>query len=330
VLDALRGADEVRLALLIKRSVALKVAEDFMSAGGAIAVAFSKVDAKRWFNASVEAGLLEMTWRRGAESTQSMNIYTSVGLRENPTAAGIINGRFVQRLDEYHGVNHVEAASPAEGLPWRQGIKHDAAKVLELRATSDGIVNGFGDIVDIESEVLSPFYKSSDIANGRPASRLFPFFQHDLKGPDPDLGTRWPRLAAYLRRHRATFDARRSRIYQGKPPYMLFGVGPYTAAPFKVAVSGLYKTPRFAVLAPGPDGQPPLVDDTCNLLPFQSLDAAQQTAKYLNGTDVQRFLAAIADQTSKRPYKVDILRRIRPAVHEPRELSLADLPGFDI
>jgi hypothetical protein len=44
---------------------------------------------------------------------------------------------------------------------------------------------------------------------------------------------------------------------------MLFGVGPYTLAPFKVAVSGFYKRPCFTLLCPDEHGRPPIVDDTC-------------------------------------------------------------------
>jgi hypothetical protein len=92
---------------------------------------------------------------------------------------------------------------------------------------------------------------------------------------------------------------------------MLFGVGPYTTAPYKIAVSGLYKRPRFTVLDPSEAGAPPLVDDTCNLLPFDTRSEAEEVAAYLNSPDVLAFLAAIVDPTAKRPYTVEALRRIR-------------------
>ena len=70
----------------------------------------------------------------------------------------------------------------------------------------------------MEEEVLSPLYKSSDLANGREASRFFPLYQIDLSGPRSDLQSRWPKLAAYLSAHKNQLDARKSRIYSGKPP----------------------------------------------------------------------------------------------------------------
>jgi hypothetical protein len=317
-LAALRDASEVRVALLMKRSVALKIAQDVMTQGGAAELAFSAIDAKQWFGASVDAGLLQMTWRASSSrSAQTIRLFK--GIRDSTCVrAGIVGGQFVHRCDQYGRVRHIEAGSADEALPWRQGIKHDAARLLELRTSERGIVNGLDEPVDVEDDVLCPLYKSSDLANGRGASRLFPLYQFDLTGPAADLGRRWPKLEAYLQRHRARLDARRSRIYSGRPPFMLFGVGPYTTAPYKIAVSGLYKRPRFVVLGPSATGAPPLVDDTCNLLPFDTLAEAEEIAAYLNSLDVSAFLAAVADPTAKRPYTVEVLRRIRdPRCFDP-------------
>ena len=195
-------------------------------------------------------------------------------------------------------------------MQWRQGIKHDLARILELRATSEGVANGLGEPVDVEADALCPFYKSSDLAAGRDAGRLFPLYQIDLTGPIPNLATRWPKLEGYLRAHLSGFAARKSSIYRGKPDFMLFGVGDYTCAPFKVAVSGFYKEPRFRVLRPDHEGHPPLVDDTCYLLPFDQQDEAEDMAAYLNGRQVQALLAAISDRSAKRPYTKDVLSRI--------------------
>lgn len=311
-LAALRNASEVRVALLMKRSVALKIAQDVMRQGGVTNLAFSKIDAKRWFGASVDAGLLQMTWHAdSSESAQTIRLCRGICDLRPPVRAGIVGGQFVHRFDRYDRVRHVEAGSVDEALPWRQGVKHDASRLLELRMSDSGIVNGLDELVDVEDDVLCPLYKSSDLANGRDASRLFPLYQFDLAGPAGDLGRRWPKLEAYLRRHRAQLDARRSRIYSGRPPFMLFGVGPYTTAPYKIAVSGLYKTPRFTVLGPSAAGAPPLVDDTCNLLPFDTRSEAEEVAAYLNSPDVSAFLDAVVDPAAKRPYTVEALRRIR-------------------
>ncbi len=307
VIAALETAAEVRLAFLVKRSVALKMARDLLGTPGVVEAHFARIDAKKWFGASVEAGVFRLRLSPSeAQATPEIRMATSLDDR-NPTVAGLLAGRFVENLRLYANAKHIEAAR-GTGLIWRQGIKHDVSRILELRRTESGLHNGLGELVDIEEDALCAFHKSSDIAAGRPASRLFPLYQTDLSGPDGL--TAWPKLAAYLREHEAAFAARGSSIYKGKPDFMLFGVGPYTRAPFKVAVSGFYKEPRFRVLRPSATGNPPLVDDTCYLLPFESEIEAISMAEYLNGPDVQAFLNTVADRTAKRPFTKELLGRI--------------------
>jgi hypothetical protein len=310
LVDALSMAKEIRLAFLVKRSVALKMARDLLGRPGVTEARYSSIDAKRWFGASVEAGLFEICVQPAGRVVTS-TIELRDGLNsDTAVVAGYHRGVFAEDLGIYAEATAVEAL-PDQGLKWRQGIKHDLARILELKGSVDGQVNGLGEHVEVEPDVLCPLYKSSDLANGRAASRYFPLYQRDLSGPTVDLSTRWPKLDAYLRAHSDLFLGRRSRIYQGKPNFMLFGVGPYTSAPYKVAISGFYGTPIFRVLGPSSLGAPPLVDDTCYLLPFESLEEALEMAEYLNGVDVQRFLLSIADRTAKRPYTKQVLGRIR-------------------
>jgi hypothetical protein len=300
VMGALAHAAEVRMAFLVKRSVALKLARDLLGAPGVRDIAFTRIEARRWFGASVEAGLLQIVLRPAAAGTTHR-------MALDGGFAGAVDGRFVHDLAAYRAAGDLEAARP---LAWRQGIKHDLARVLELKAGPGGLVNGLGERVDVEPDILAPLHKSADLAAGRRATRAFPLYQHDLSGPLPDLATRWPRLHAYLGRHRDRFRARGSSIYRGRPDYMLFGVGPYTLAPYKVAVSGFHAQPRFVVLEPSESGAPPLVDDTSYLLPFATRDAAAAVAAYLNERRVADFLRAITDATAKRPFTKDALARV--------------------
>jgi hypothetical protein len=309
MLAALDSAREVRLAVLVKRSVAVKMAKDALGRPGVVSAAFSRIDAKKWFNASVEAGLFQLTFRPATnETTSRLCLAENLGATSTRDA-GLVGDLFIEDLGEYARVQAVEARE-GQRLVWRQGLKHDAAKILELKHIDGDLVNGFGQVVDVEDDVLCPFYKSSDLASERGASRRFPLYQHDLGGPLRNLRHRWPRLAIYLEENAAGFAARGSSIYRGKPDFMLFGVGAYTLAPYKVAISGFYKEPRFNVLGPDRAGRPPLVDDTCYMLPFETRDQADAMAAYLNSEEVQRFLRSISDRTAKRPYTKDILGRI--------------------
>jgi hypothetical protein len=309
LMDALRDLAEVRFAFLLKRSVAMKLTRDLAGSPGFSSFSFARIDAAKHFDASVEAGLFQLRYRRDStRRAQDIEIARSLG---GPVAvrAGLVEGMWVEDVDGYAELRNLEALAGSP-VQWRQGVKHDAARVLELREDAEGLVNGLDERVNIERGSLCPLYKSSDLAAGRSAGRWFPLYQTDLRGPHHDLRQKWPRLAAYLDQHRNLLDARKSRIYEGKPPFMLFGVGDYTVAPYKVAVSGLYKTPQFRVLRPVDDA-PPLVDDTCYMLPYWDEAEAVAVADFLNSRSVQRFLACIAPREAKRPYTKEILSRIR-------------------
>lgn len=305
LLDAVSGFRDVRIAFLVKRSVAMKLSRRLL--GSAAELSFAQIDANAHFGAAVDAGLFIARLRRdGGRATDHVVVADVLG---GPPArrAGFREGRFVENLDSHAASAHLEAPDP---IPWRQGVKHDAAKLLELIPEDGGLRNGLGETVLVEPDVLCPLYKGSDLARGREPRRLFPLFQVDLSGPVADLRLRWPRLAEYLAKHEAAFAARRSRIYAGKPPFSIFGVGPYTVAPWKVVVSGLYPQATFRVVGPSPSGQPPLVDDTCYLLPFENETDAHTVANHLNGTGPQKLLSALMDSGAKRPITKALLARV--------------------
>jgi hypothetical protein len=305
LLDVVADFRDVRIAFLVKRSVAMRLSRELL--GSADQLSFAGIDAKAHFGAAVDAGLFfaRLTQGRG-RATGHVEIAEELG---GPWSrrAGFREGRFVEDLDSHTASAHLEAPDP---VPWRQGVKHDAAKLLELIPEDGGLRNGLGEAVLVEPDALCPLYKGSDLARGREPRRLFPLFQVDLSGPLADLRLRWPQLADYLAKHEAAFAARRSRIYAGKPPFSIFGVGPYTLAPWKVVVSGLYPTATFRVVGPSPSGQPPLVDDTCYLLPFESETDARTVADHLNGPGPQKLLSALMDGGAKRPITKALLARV--------------------
>ncbi|HYJ82054.1 MAG TPA: hypothetical protein VEW26_04315, partial [Allosphingosinicella sp.] len=112
-----------------------------------------------------------------------------------------------------------------------------------------------------------------------------------------------------LQRHKATLSARRSAVYRGKPPFSIFGVGDYAFLPWKVAISGLYKSLRFRVFGPR-DGKPVMFDDTVYFLPFRSRDEALETLALLESAEARSFLNAMIFWDEKRPITAGILRRL--------------------
>jgi hypothetical protein len=235
---------------------------------------------------------------------------TVTGLREDTPSRvfGWVGKHFVADAARYKQVREIEGVS---SVVWRQGIKHDCAEVMELTQENGQWRNGAGELVDIEHDRIFPLAKSSDLkAHVVTSLRKAVIVPQEAIGED----THWlkeanPRLWKYLSAHAPSFNARRSVIYKDKPPFSIFGVGDYSFKPYKVAMSGLYKSSHFSLLVPV-DGKPVMLDDTCYLLGFDSLGKAAVALGLLNSEPVQDLLKAIVFPDSKRPYTKDVLMRV--------------------
>ena len=118
-----------------------------------------------------------------------------------------------------------------------------------------------------------------------------------------------PRTWAYLTNHADKLDRRKSSIYKNKPRFSIFGIGDYSFAQWKVAISGLYKKIQFSIIPPL-DGKPAMVDDTCYFLPCTNRDEAILFADLLNSKAAHEFLHAFIFWDAKRPITADILKRL--------------------
>ena len=225
-----------------------------------------------------------------------------------PRVFGWVGKNFVSDVARYRKVRQIEGVS---SIVWRQGIKHDCAEVMELREENRQWQNGAGEPVNVEYDRVFPLAKSSDLKDHVVVSlRKVVIVPQGAVGED----TTWlkrsnPRLWKYLSAHSDLFSARRSVIYKGKPPFSIFGVGDYSFKPYKVAISGLYKSSHFSLLLPV-DGKPVMLDDTCYLLGFDTLGEAAVALGLLNSQPVQDFLKSIVFPDSKRPYTKDVLMRL--------------------
>jgi len=197
------------------------------------------------------------------------------------------------------------------GRSWRSGIKHDQARVMELVERGGKWENGFGEVVSLEPDYLYPLLKSSDLHNydrSRPARRML--VTQRAPGEDTtEIGHRAPLTWQYLNRHAGLLDARSSSVYRNRPRFSMFGVGPYSFSPWKVAVSGLYKSLRFRGLGPG-CGKPVVFDDTCYFLPCRDATEAGGVAEMLNSEIADAFFHSLVFWDAKRPVTASILRRM--------------------
>ena len=105
------------------------------------------------------------------------------------------------------------------------------------------------------------------------------------------------------------FNNRKSSIYKGKPLFSIFGIGDYSFKPYKVAISGMYKTTTFSIVLPNNE-KPIMLDDTCYLIGFDSLIEAEITQFLLNKEKIQAFIQSIAFTDAKRMITKELLMRI--------------------
>ncbi len=296
------------IALLCKTAVARNVLAYAERAGLPISSAeIYLIDAKKWFDAAVDACLFRVDVGFG-ETNYSASLYADLDADTPQSVLAMANGSLVSNYAVYEEYSFLEGESP---IVWRQGIKHDAAPIMELTVENGLLSNRLGETVSAEPEYVYPLLKSSDLngdENPEPRCRVL-VTQKGLGASTADLNARAPHLWKYLSSHEEVFLARKSSIYEGRSPFSMFGVGEYSFTDYKVAVSGMYKTIRFRVVGPY-EGKPVLFDDTCYLAPCSSAQQACILAALLNSSDCLSFLNSLIFLESKRPITKKVLQRL--------------------
>jgi hypothetical protein len=295
------------LALLCKTSVARKALRfAWLNDGRITRATLYRIDAKAHFKAAVEACLLVV--RCGSEGPHEAEVYDALDAESATNTLGLAGKELVSDVVAYRQLRHLEGTSAYQ---WRSGIKHDCASVMELRRVApERFQNKLGEEILLETEQVFPLLKCSDLAHARTEPSRWVLVTQRRVGDDTTvLAKTAPRTWEYLQSHRALFDARKSSIYRGAAPFSLFGIGEYSFAPWKVAVSGLHRPPGFVVIGPY-QGRPVVLDDTCYFLPFDGENAARKAAQTLNSPLCQRFLAALTFPEAKRPITVELLQRV--------------------
>ena len=307
LMEALDGRQGT-LAILCKTSVARKVLVQAWQAALPIADArLHLIDARAHFGASVDACLLICTLGH-APMPPACEVYPHLAATTPLTTFGLREGTLIANLARHAQWGHLEGTS---AYTWRSGLKHDCAPVMELRAVGTAWQNGLGTQVDLEETYLYPLVKSSDLAKAaadRPARRVIVPQRHIGEATEA-MAHVAPRTWAYLNRHRARFERRKSSVYRGKPPFSIFGIGAYAFAPWKVAIAGLYKHLSFSVLGPQ-DGKPVMLDDTCYFVPCATTEEAHWLAECLDSVPARQFFEAYLFWDAKRPITAALLNRL--------------------
>ncbi len=304
ILKQIEGRDAV-LAMLCKTGVARKVLLYAWERG--IQVEEPSIylfDAREIFGVSVDACLLICKTTR----QQSCKVYSSLSDEVHETTLGFRDGRLISRARLYDRWEHLQGN---EHYRWRSGIKHDCSKVMELEKVDGGYRNKLGELYNLERTYLYPMLKSSDVAKGNVLEprKWMLVTQRRIGESTLPIRDRAPRTWKYLQDHSNLLDNRKSSVYDNRPRFSIFGVGEYSFAPWKVAVSGLYKKLHFVII--GSYAEKPIVlDDTCYFIPCGSREEAEYIAALLNSEIADKFFEAFIFWDKKRPITASILRRL--------------------
>ena len=293
------------ISMLCKTSVARNVFKELKRN----CISFSlcdivEFDAFKVFGVYANACVLIIQLSDKMMSTDLCNVYDF----ESP---GTIKSQLVYINGQIHSNLETENFDGRCCFEWRQGVKHDCAKIMELTLHNGTLQNGQKEVIHIEDDIVFPLMKSSMFK--LPVIHSFSKFvivtQKKIREDTMHLEQEVPKTWEYLNKNMELFDNRKSSIYRGAPPFSMFGVGDYSYSKFKVGVSGFYKQPLFSVLY-SDDNKPVMIDDTSYFICFDSYDLAYVAMLLLNSERVQRFLTNIAFLDAKRPYTKKVLTRI--------------------
>lgn len=299
------GKHQGTFAFLVKNTVIKNLLLEQMKSPLPIgAIQQHQIDARKEFQATVQASLLHCTLN--AQTSYTCTCYNFYNQKKGQTY-GWVKDKFVNNIQTYKAASGADGHSPFE---WRQGVKHDCAKVMELDRKENTLQNGFKDIVAIEEDLCYGLLKGSDlkVLEISDYRKKIIITQQKIGQDTRYIQDQHPKTYQYLNRYRSFFEQRKSTIYKGKPPFSIFGIGPYTFAPYKVAIAGLYKRTQFTLVHP--ENRAILLDDTCYFIGFQNLKDAQIAHFLLNSPIVQALLQSIIFMDAKRPITKTLLMRI--------------------
>lgn len=310
LIEMLRWFDQRRgdLAMLVKTAVARKVLSRCEQLQLKLTEAYTvDIDAKRHFNAAVDACLLVMRFDPFARKfCYDYKTFTSMDDKVG-RLVGHRMGLMISDLEAFERTKFAVGKSPAK---WRSGAKHDASSIMEFTRVGGGYKNGLNETVKLESTFLFPLLKGSDIGGDKPWREKFMLVTQSKVGEDTrHIEHDAPKTWAYLMRNAGRLDARGSVIYKKTPRFSVFGVGEYTFAPWKIAICGLYKSLSFRLIGPI-EGRPAVFDDTVYYLSFGDEASARSALSLITSNAGKDLLGSLTFWDEKRPIKTSTLNLI--------------------
>lgn len=298
---------EGNLLLLVKNAVIKNIVSEQINYKYTISeIEKHCIDSKKEFNVSVEAALFSC--KLNTQSTVVCKEFDFYNNHVSKLQFGWIGDKFVSNIDTYSNSQNIDGECP---FVWRQGLKHDCSAIMELDKVNGHYVNGLNEEIKLEDDLVYGILKSSDLKNTViTQTRKFTIVTQKRVGQETKfIKNEYPQTYQYLTDHLTYFDNRKSSIYNNKPAFSIFGIGDYSFKPYKVAISGLYKTFHFTLILPQND-KPVMLDDTCYLIGFDKIEFAVYALILLNSDLTMQLLQSITFADAKRTFTKDVLMRI--------------------
>ena len=277
------------------------------------------IDSKKEFGVSVDASLLFC--QLNSDPNYICNEFDLYSL-EKKNIFGWVNAKFVSNIDKYNQSFDIDGECPFE---WRQGIKHDCSNIMELKRVNGHYINNQLEEIKLEEDLVYGFLKSSDLKNNLiQSTRVHTIVTQSKVGQETSyIQQLYPKTYSYLNKNLSYFEKRKSSIYNSKPLFSIFGIGDYSFKPFKVAISGLYKTFHFTLVLPQ-NNKPIMLDDTCYFIGFDKIEYAVYSMILLNSKIVENFLKSITFADAKRVFTKEVLMRL-DLIKIATKISLQDI-----
>ena len=299
---------ECKIAMLCKTSVVKNLVKDMKRLSLNLSDIKSLViNSKKEFGINADAALFVADIGRGEEDFCTVSSFYDE--ESDKKIFGWYGDKFVSNLISYKKYKYLDGKSPFE---WRNGVKHDSIKVMVLKKDiPDSLSNGFNETVNIEKGILYPFLKGSNLKKPLIDNTLLSVIitQKSTNEDTSYISSDYPNAWEYLLEHAKYLDNRKSAVYKKRPRFSIFGIGDYSFKPYKIAIPGFYKNPKFSLILPI-DDKPVMLDDTCYYLSFSEFEEAFFTWILLNKEEVIKFLNSIVFLDSKRPFTKEILMRL--------------------
>ncbi len=200
----------------------------------------------------------------------------------------------LQALQTIYGPSHYRAREGANtgglnGCYWVQELQHNGGETTIENLADVGKIKVPKTQCTIEPDLLYPLLRSRDLQrwSAHPQASIVLAQNPETRGgiDEERMQQNWPQTYAYLQRFEGTVEAPARGSLRGRalfkryfepedPFYSMYGVGPYTIAPWKVCWRRIDTELRAAVVGPDEKNRPVIPQETITFVAFDTPEEA--------------------------------------------------------